>query len=67
MTNPTITKHNYQKIRTGKELNPNLEPGDIIYVPPTTITRIERLSLQIIPFLNTIINSRTAKTSVQNW
>ena len=67
MNSPKIFTSNYSLITMGKEENRPLEPGDIIYVPPTTITRIERLSTQVIPFLNTIIQSRNAKDSVQTW
>jgi len=67
MVNPDIVKFNFYDIVKGKTNNPMLSPGDIIYVPPTTITRIERLSTQIIPFLNAITQSRAAKNSVQDW
>lgn len=67
MVDPDITTYSFYKIVKGKEENVKLEPGDIIYVPPTTLTRIERLSGQIIPFLNTITSSKSAKTAVENW
>lgn len=67
MVNPQIVTYSFYKIVKGKMENPFLDPGDIIYVPPTTITRIERLSAQIIPFLNVITSSKSAKDSVQEW
>ena len=62
-----ITTVSFSDIVSGELLNPKLNPGDILYVPPTTLTRVERLSTQIIPFLNTIIYSKQSKDAVQNW
>lgn len=64
---PEVTQYSYYSIIKGEVANPDLEPGDIIYVPPTTLTRIERVSTQIIPFLDTIIKSEEAKRGVQDW
>jgi polysaccharide export outer membrane protein len=67
LDNPQITEFNFQKIMVGQSPNPFLNPGDIIHVPPTTLTKIERVSTQIIPFLNTITQGKTAKDSIKNW
>lgn len=67
MYEPEIITINYYDIISGKINNPRLEPGDIVYVPPTTLTRIERISTQIIPFLNSIIQTGGAKDTIQNW
>lgn len=67
MVKPEMITYNYHDIISGRLVNPTLEPGDIVYVPPTTLTKIERLSSQIIPFLNSIIDAKTAKSSIQNW
>ncbi|MBF0199496.1 MAG: polysaccharide biosynthesis/export family protein [Planctomycetes bacterium] len=67
LRSPEITVINYHDIISGKVVNPLLEPHDIIYVPPTTLTRVERLSSQIIPFLDTIIGSGSAKNTVRDW
>ena len=67
MQSPQISTHNYFAITQGSAPNPKLEPGDIIHITPTTITKIERLSAQILPFLNVIVNSGSAKTTVQDW
>lgn len=67
MYKPEIISINYYDIISGKINNPRLEPGDIIYVPPTTLTRVERISTQIIPFLNSIIQTGGAKDTIQNW
>jgi|GEM_PF-339202 len=53
---PEIIILNFNKIVSGKEKNIVLDPGDIVYVPSTFITDVERISGQIIPFLNTIIS-----------
>jgi polysaccharide biosynthesis/export protein len=62
-----ISKFSFSDIIKGKVENPKLNPGDIIYVPPTTLTRIERISTQIIPFLNTIISTKSSKDALSNW
>ena len=62
-----ISTVSFSDIVSGKLLNPKLNPGDILYVPPTALTRVERLSTQIIPFLNAIISSKQSKDAVQNW
>lgn len=67
LKDPTVFTYNYSKIISGKIPNPYLEPGDIIYIPPTTITKIERISTKIIPFLNTIIDSGRAKDTIRDW
>lgn len=67
LDNPLITEFNFQKIMVGQSTNPYLNPGDIVHVPPTTLTKIERVSTQIIPFLNTIISGKQAKDSVTDW
>jgi len=67
MIKPTIVTYNYFHIIKGKIANPSLEPGDIIYVPPSTLTKVERLSTRIIPFLNAIIDSGRAKDTIKGW
>jgi len=67
MVKPTIVSFNYPNIIKGIEKNEHLQPGDIIYVPATSLTRIERISNKIIPFLDLIIKSNSAKTSIQDW
>ena len=62
-----ISTVSFSDVISGKILNPKLNPGDIIYVPPTTLTRVERISTQIIPFLNTIISAKGSKDAVTNW
>jgi len=67
LLNPSIINFNYYDIVNGKIKNPYLEPGDIVYVPPTTLTNIERISTQIIPFLDSIIRTGQSKDTLQNW
>jgi len=55
LVKPEIKIVNFNKILKGKELNIVLDPGDIVYVPSTFVTDVERVSGQIIPFLNSII------------
>ena len=50
-----VMRANFPKILKGKENNIMLEPGDIVYVPSTFITDVERLSAKIIPFLEAVI------------
>ncbi len=64
---PDVTRLNYNEIVAGKEKNILLEPGDIVHVPPTFITQVERLSTQIIPFLDTILKTKDSKDAVRNW
>ena len=65
--NPQVRSYNFHDITSGKIQNPLLEPGDIVHVPSTTLTKIERITTQIIPFLDSIIRSGGAKTTVQDW
>ena len=67
MVKPDLIYYNYFDVISGKVNNPHLEPGDIVYAPPTTITKVERLSAQIIPFLNSIISAGSAKDTVKDW
>lgn len=52
---PEIIIVNFNKVVKGKEKNIILDPGDIVYVPSTFVTDVERVSGQIIPFLNSIV------------
>ena len=65
LVKPEIKIVNFNKILKGKELNIVLDPGDIVYVPSTFVTDVERISGQIIPFLNSIINADNALDATQ--
>jgi len=55
LANPEVKIVNFNRIAKGKELNVVLEPGDIVFVPSTFVTDIERISGKIFPFLNSIL------------
>jgi len=60
LVKPEVIILNFNKIVSGKEKNIVLDPGDIVYVPSTFVTDVERISAQIIPFLNSIIGADNA-------
>jgi polysaccharide export outer membrane protein len=55
LKNPTVIMANFPRILSGKDKNVVLDPGDIVYVPSTFITEVERLSRKIIPFLDVVL------------
>lgn len=65
LSNPVVTKVDYNKVVMGDTQNVYLQPGDIVHVPPTTVTKIERLSAQILPFLNAIIDTGAAEDTLK--
>jgi polysaccharide export outer membrane protein len=67
LVKPTILDFNYYDIISGQIQNPQLEPGDILYAPPTNLTKIERISTQIIPFLDSIIKTGSSKDTIRDW
>lgn len=67
LVEPEIINYNYYDIISGKINNPILEPGDIVYAPPTNLTKIERISTQVIPFLDSIIRTGESKDTIKNW
>lgn len=62
---PEITLVNYNKILEGKVKNFNLEPGDIVHIPPTSLTKLERISTQILPFLDDILKADEIRDNVR--
>ncbi len=55
LTKPEVTRIDVRKIYSGETNNLQLYAGDIVYVPSTFLTNVERISRKIIPFLDVII------------
>jgi protein involved in polysaccharide export with SLBB domain len=60
LKNPEVIRVRYPDILRGTEPNQLLMAGDIVYVPATMVTSIERLSRQIIPFLDALVRRKEA-------
>ncbi len=56
----SVRRVNFNKIMSGKESDFLLEPGDIVYVPSTFITDINRAAVKVIPMLDVILKGDSA-------
>lgn len=63
---PAVIAVDYGKVVHGESPDVTLLAGDILYVPPTFLTRLERISAQVIPFLNVVINAEQAEEAARN-
>ncbi len=54
--NPTIIVTNFRKVIQGEERDVPLQPGDIVYVPPTGLTEWSRMMDKILPSIQTAWN-----------
>ena len=44
----------FEKVLNGRAQDVQLEPGDIVYVPPTTLTRYSRTIDKILPTIQAL-------------
>lgn len=49
LTNPTLIVSDFNKVVSGQAQDVQLEPGDIVYVPPTNLSSWARMVNQIMP------------------
>jgi hypothetical protein len=54
--NPTVIVTNFRKVIQGEERDVSLQPGDIVYVPPTGLTDWSRMMDKILPSIQTAWN-----------
>ena len=52
--NPTVIVTNFQDVVNGRAQDVQLEPGDIVYVPPTSLTRYARAIDKIVPTIQAL-------------
>ena len=52
--NPTVIVANFEEVINGKAQDVQLEPGDVVYVPPTTLTRYSRTINKILPTIQAL-------------
>jgi polysaccharide export outer membrane protein len=52
--NPTIIVADFEKVINGQAQDVQLEPGDVVYVPPTTLTRYSRTIDKILPTIQAL-------------
>jgi polysaccharide export outer membrane protein len=52
--NPTVIVANFEEVVNGRAQDVQLEPGDIVYVPPTTLTRYARTVDKIVPTIQAL-------------
>ena len=52
--NPTIIVADFEKVISGRAQDVQLEPGDIVYVPPTALTRYSRTIDKILPTIQAL-------------
>jgi polysaccharide export outer membrane protein len=55
--NPTVFVSNYRDVLAGRERDIELEPGDIVYVPPKALTSFSRVMDKILPSLLAVQNT----------
>ena len=55
--NPTVYVSNFRDVLAGRERDIELEPGDIVYVPPKTLTSFSRVMDKILPSLLAVQNA----------
>ena len=70
LSNPTLIVTDFNKVIAGQEQDVQLEPGDVVYVPPTTLTTWARMLDKIVPTITAIqtgiILSNSANGSSNN-
>ena len=52
--NPTVIVADFEKVLNGEAQDVQLEPGDVVYVPPTSLTRFTRTVDKILPIVQTL-------------
>jgi polysaccharide export outer membrane protein len=52
--NPTVIVADFEKVINGRAQDVQLEPGDIVYVPPTALTRYSRTIDKILPTIQAL-------------
>jgi hypothetical protein len=55
--NPTVFVSNFRDVLAGRERDIELEPGDIVYIPPKTLTSFSRVMDKILPSLLAVQNA----------
>jgi polysaccharide export outer membrane protein len=64
--NPTVIASNFRDVLAGRERDVSLEPGDIIYVPPKTLTSFSRIMDKILPSLLAVQNAALLGRAASN-
>ncbi|WP_295383732.1 polysaccharide biosynthesis/export family protein [uncultured Thiodictyon sp.] len=54
LSNPTLIVVDFKKVLAGELQDVQLEPGDVVYVPPTTLTTWTRMLDKIVPTITAI-------------
>lgn len=54
LTNPTVLMINFKEVLAGRAREVALEPGDVIYVPPTGLTSFARVVDKIVPTIQAL-------------
>jgi len=52
--NPTVIVADFEKVINGQAQDVQLEPGDVVYVPPTALTRYSRTIDKILPTIQAL-------------
>ena len=63
---PQVLEANYGKLVRGKMPDIRLMAGDIVFVPPTALTSLERVSTQVLPFFQAVISAKSAEDAARN-
>lgn len=64
--NPTVIASNFRDVLAGRERDVALEPGDVIYVPPKTLTSFSRIMDKILPSLLAVQNAALLGRAASN-
>ena len=54
LRNPTVIVANFEDVINGQAQDVQLEPGDVVYVPPTALTRYSRTIDKILPTIQAL-------------
>lgn len=63
---PSVAKADFRRIVRGEAPDVRLQAGDIVYASPTPLTTLERVSVQILPFFQNVINIEAAEEAARN-
>lgn len=65
LNNPTLIVSDFNKVIAGQAQDVQLEPGDIVYVPPTSLASWARMLNQIVPTIQAIQTGIILRESVR--
>jgi polysaccharide export outer membrane protein len=65
LSNPTLIKVDFNKVIAGQAQDVPLQPGDIVYIPPTTLSSWARMLDKIVPTIQAIQTGIILRESIR--